>query len=248
MSPCHPKFWPRGVSPRFSASPPSRLSLRTLPFEASSRALSAALRLGLRPWTERPPTWAAATARSAGDGAPPVTSAPAIRLAVAVGAQELKVLQAVVEPITVDVVKLHAKRRSPPALLAPILLEPLGDQPVAKVESGAPPAAHKPLVERGGGRANVKVSAKAGVVPTRLRATEALTTLSRRVPFVIELLDVRPIITARESRINGTTKGTGVVRDRRLRQAELSSDFGLPQTLVEQALDEHTRSHIPMFP
>src|SRR3712207_3958428 len=86
------------------------------------------------------------------------SSAPAsrevLRLAVAVRAEQLEVLEPVVVAVPVDVVERHAQRRAAPLLeaaaLAPVLLEPQAEEPPLHVPPAAP--ASEQLLDRHGAR------------------------------------------------------------------------------------------------
>lgn len=65
--------------------------------------------------------------------------------------------------------------------------------------------------------------------------------------FIVETLDLAPIVAASESEIDRPAKRANVVSDCRLRQTQLASDLGLVESTLEELLNERACLHTRML-
>jgi len=163
-------------------------------------------------------------------------------LAVAVRAQQLEVLEPVVAAVAVDVVQREAERSAAPvrdpAQLAAIFLEPEPDE--AAFEMPALPAAAEQLIERHRLRPRHDIPAEPRVVERLAAEPETRHARGDRVAFVVEALDLRPVVSPIEPLVGRATEVAHVVGHRGLRASRRERDLRLREAVVEQHLDRRS--------
>jgi hypothetical protein len=150
----------------------------------------------------------------------------------AVGTQQLEVLEPIVEPIPVDVMKLHVQWLPPPfadpAPLAAIFLEALTDEPKLQVRSArSPPGDEQVSLEGKLVRTRRDLTSPDRPIPSIPTESKPTQALPHGEPLLVDgTLDGYPVVAARESRISGLPERSDVVGNGGLRHAEFSGNAG----------------------
>jgi len=171
---------------------------------------------------------------------------------VAVAAEKLKVLEAVVMPVTVDVMELQPDRLPEPGVettgLADSLLEPCAEEPRLDVVSTTSPAGREDLLDRPSGWSRNDLAARYGLVPGRTVETELSLALPDAESGVVRRLDRGPVVSPVEAAVCRYSEAAGVITDRRRAQIEDGCNLRLGVACCEAAplpdLAYSTRTHV----
>ena len=178
---------------------------------------------------------------------PDVAAREVLGLAVAVGAEEHEVLEAVVVVDPIEVVQTQrqwsASPSRDPAFLAPLVEQPETHEPLLEVGSVA--LARDELLDGHPGGARHDRATLDSLVPGCRREAELRLALANGMPGVVVRLDGRPVLPA--LRLGWKPETTHVVRDRRRRDAETCRDRPLGQAFGVEAEDEVPARHEQMF-
>jgi hypothetical protein len=160
---------------------------------------------------------------------------------VAVGAEKLKVLYAVVGAVTIDVVKRHREWRAEPfrhaASLTPVLLETHQEQPALQFATIRVGTGGEELVQRAVSRPGGDEATPDRAVPGLSAEPEVARACPHTVSPVVELLHDLPVVSAREAFIGLPAYPLGMVGDGALRDIKLARDLYLAQTLAQKYFD-----------
>jgi hypothetical protein len=118
------------------------------------------------------------------------------------------------------------------AALAERGLQPVGEQPALEVPPPSRRPRHEQLLDGRGVGTGDDVAAPARRVPRLSREPEPLLAFGHRVPFVVEALDLGPVIAAGEARIGAASKRARVVGDGVLGDAEALGDLRVVQATL----------------
>jgi hypothetical protein len=130
----------------------------------------------------------------------------------------LEVLEAVVVPVAVDVMKRHRQWRAEPlgdaARLATLVLQARGEQSTFEVVPVHAPTRDEVHLDRRGLRTSRDV-ASGDRIPERLSSEpESLLTCADRVALVVVVLDLGPVVASVEAVVDVPAQAALVVADR----------------------------------
>jgi hypothetical protein len=156
--------------------------------------------------------------------------------------QELEILQPVVFPVAIDVMELHRQGLPPPlgdpAPLASVLLETGIDEPCLHVRATSLAARHEDLLDWRDPFARNDGAAPHSLAPGCRGKTETLAALAHRETFIDCRLHLAPVVPAGATVIGWHPQAPGVVRDRCLGYAELSTDRVVAEPLRTQTTND----------
>jgi hypothetical protein len=168
-----------------------------------------------------------------------VAPAVSVRLRVAVGAQELQVLEPVVAPVAVDVVELHVERPPKPlgqtADLAPVFLHTLLEEARFQVTAiGLRSVVDEQRFEgHGSGTGNHRATLH-GLLPASKRETEDGRAFANGKAVVVCSLNRVPVVALRKPLVGRDPHAAGVIGNHTLGEAQLGGNRRVRETSIAE--------------
>lgn len=138
--------------------------------------------------------------------------------------------------------KLHAQGPPPPfgdpADLTAVLLQSFAEKPRLQVPTASLATGNKELIDWNDPFTRFNRASFHGLCPSRLRKAKAFAAFAHRQPIVHRHLNLVPVIATSASIISGNLKSPRVIRHRRLRNTEATTDRVVAQPLRPQTANE----------